>query len=53
LDLQRKGMTTKQIAASLGVSPHAVDSHFHRLNVKLGVVSRREAARLAAEYGLI
>ena len=35
LDLERRGMTTKQIAASLGVSPHAVDSYFQRLNRKL------------------
>lgn len=53
LDLQRRGMSTKAIAASLGVSTHAVDSYFQRLNRKLGVLNRKEAARLAAEYGLI
>ena len=53
LDLQRSGMSTKAIAASLAVSPHAVNSYFQRLNAKLGVLNRKEAARLAAEYGLI
>jgi DNA-binding CsgD family transcriptional regulator len=53
LDLQRRGMSTRAIAASFGVSTHAVDSYFQRLNAKLGVLNRKEAARLAAEYGLI
>ena len=53
LDLQRRGMSTKQIAATLGVSPHSVNSYFQRVNAKLGVLNRKEAAHLAAEYGLI
>jgi len=47
------GHTTKTIARLLGLSTSSVDSRFQRLNVKLGVTSRKLAAQLAAEYGLI
>lgn len=50
---ERKGMSTKAIARALNWSTSAVDSRFHRMNARLGVTSRRAAARLAAEYGLI
>lgn len=47
------GHTTKTIARHLGASISSVDSRFQRLNIKLGTASRKAAARLAAEYGLI
>jgi DNA-binding CsgD family transcriptional regulator len=53
LDCERKGLRTKQIAKFLGMSTSSIDSHFQRVNVKLGVPNRKSAARLAAEYGLI
>ena len=53
LDCQRRGMGTKQIADALGTSAHSVNSRFQRVNAKLGVLSRKAAASLAAEYGLI
>ena len=53
LDYHSKGLGTKQIADALGTSPTCVNSRFQRVNIKLGVLNRRAAARLAAEYGLI
>jgi len=47
------GHTTKTIARHLGVSTSSVNSRFQRLNLKLGTASRKAAAHLAAEYGLI
>jgi DNA-binding CsgD family transcriptional regulator len=35
------------------MSNSSIESHFQRVNVKLGVANRKAAARLAAEYGLI
>ena len=45
--------SSRGLAATLGVSPHSVNSYFQRVNAKLGVLNRKEAAHLAAEYGLI
>jgi DNA-binding CsgD family transcriptional regulator len=53
LRAQRRGLGSKEIASCLGISPASVDSRWQRLNVKLGVPHRTEAARLAAEYGLV
>lgn len=50
---ERRGLGTKAIAAALNTTTGAVDSRFQRLNQKLGVPSRRAAATLAAEYGLV
>lgn len=50
---ERAGHSSKQIAASLGVSTGSVNSRFQRLNAKLGVVNRREGAQLAVDAGLI
>lgn len=47
------GHSTKQIAAALGTTLAAIDTRFQRINAKLGVPSRKAAATLAAEYGLI
>ena len=53
LRLERQGHGTKEIARTLCVSTRAVDSRFYRINAKLGMPSRKAAARVAAEYGLI
>ena len=50
---ERMGLGTKAIAKALNWSTSSVDSRFHRMIVRLGVASRKAAARLAAEYGLI
>jgi DNA-binding NarL/FixJ family response regulator len=47
------GQTSKRIGAELNLSRIAVNSPFQRLRVKLGVRSRKSAARLAADCGLI
>lgn len=53
LDFERQGLGTKQIARLLGVSSTAVDSRFQRINAKLNVSSRRNAALRAAIHGLL
>ena len=50
---QREGRKSKEVARAINSSPMAVDSHWQRLNAKLGVTSRLAAVRRAAEYGLI
>lgn len=47
------GLSSKEIARQLNTSPQSVNSRFQRMLTKLGMPSRRAAARLAAEYGLI
>jgi DNA-binding NarL/FixJ family response regulator len=47
------GQTSKRIGADLHLSPAAVNSRFQRLRAKLGVSSRKSAARRAADCGLI
>lgn len=56
LDLLRwhlQGLTSKQIAAKLGVPHTTVNSHFGRVMARLGVDRRRRAALLADECGLL
>lgn len=53
LRLEQRGWRTKTIASAQGATVAAIDSRFQRLNAKLGMPSRKLAARLAAEYGLI
>jgi hypothetical protein len=53
LDLQHRGMTTKEMAAFTKKSPKSINSRFQRINAKLNVPTRKAAARRAAEYGLI
>jgi DNA-binding CsgD family transcriptional regulator len=53
LDLQRQGMSTKKMADLTKMSPKSINSRFQRINAKLGVATRKAAARRAAEYGLI
>lgn len=50
---ERRGVQTKRIARNLGVSPPSVHSRFQRINAKFQVRNKTDAARLAAEYGLI
>lgn len=47
------GHSSKRIATSLQVSASSINSRFQRMNAKLGVPNRRQAARLAAECGLL
>jgi DNA-binding CsgD family transcriptional regulator len=53
LDLQRQGLSTKQMADITGKSTKSINSRFQRINAKLSVPTRKAAARRAAEYGLI
>jgi len=50
---EHQGHSSKRIAAELHVSKSSINSRFQRMNVKLGVPNRRQAARLAAECGLL
>jgi DNA-binding CsgD family transcriptional regulator len=53
LQMDRAGLTTKEIARELRTTPHAIDNRFYRLGVKLGVRDRHSALRIAVEFGLI
>lgn len=53
LQFERAGLGTKEIARQLGTTCGSVDSRFQRLIKKLGLPSRKAAARLASEYDLI
>lgn len=53
LRLQRDGYQSKEMAEVLSTSPAAIDARFTRLNRKLGVANRRQAAEMAAQYGLV
>jgi DNA-binding NarL/FixJ family response regulator len=45
--------TNKQIADQLSLSLHTVKSHVYNILTKLHAANRREAVRLAAQYGLV
>lgn len=53
LQRYRAGLTSKQIAREMQVSYESINSRFQRMTEKLGVRSRRAAARVAIECGLI
>ena len=53
LRLQQQGLSSKGIAAALGVGAPAIDCRIQRLNIRLGAQNRRAATRLAEIYGLI
>lgn len=53
LRLEWQGLGTKAICSRTGMTPAAVDSRFQRLNARLACASRKDAARKAAEHGLL
>ncbi len=53
LDMVSAGLTMRQIATRLGISPRTVESHVAKLYRKLGVRSRVQAVARAAALGLI
>ncbi len=53
LQLVARGLQNHEIATSLVVSTRTVDHHVSAVLRKLGVDSRRAAARAATELGLI
>lgn len=53
LRMQRDGFQSKDMAKILNTSPAAVDKRFTRLNQRLGVANRRQAADLVAQYGIL
>ena len=53
LEHESLGRGTKEVARAMQLSEAAVNSRWQRLLVKLDASSRKEAARIAAEHGLI
>jgi DNA-binding NarL/FixJ family response regulator len=51
--LLAQGLTTRQIAERLVVSPGTVKTHTERVLAKLGVANRTQAAARAMELGLL
>jgi two-component system, NarL family, nitrate/nitrite response regulator NarL len=50
VDLIDRGLSNKEIAASLFIQVSTVKNHVHRILEKLGVEGRREAATLVRDY---
>ena len=50
-----QGLTNRQVANRLYMSPHTVDSHLRHIYWKLGINSRTQLTRLLLEraYGLL
>jgi DNA-binding CsgD family transcriptional regulator/tetratricopeptide (TPR) repeat protein len=48
--LVAEGLTNREVAERLFVSPHTVNSHLRHVFSKLGITSRVELARLARDY---
>jgi DNA-binding NarL/FixJ family response regulator len=53
LSMLASGMTTRQIAVALTLSPHTVRSHIQNIRAKLKVHSRLEAVLFAFRHGLV
>ena len=51
--LVANGLTNKEIAAELVISQNTARSHVSRILDKLGLTRRSEAARFAAQHGLL
>jgi DNA-binding NarL/FixJ family response regulator len=50
-DLVAEGLTNREAATRLLLSPHTVDAHLRHIFRKLGIRSRVELARLVTEHG--
>jgi len=48
--LVAEGLTNREVAERLFVSPHTVSSHLRHVFLKLGITSRVELARVARDY---
>jgi DNA-binding CsgD family transcriptional regulator len=53
LRLLAVGLTTKQVAERLVISPKTADHHVQHIYVKIGVSTRGAAALFAIEHGLL
>lgn len=53
LGLVARGLQTKQVARTLGISPKTADRHIQNSYRKIGVSTRAAAALFAAEHGLV
>ncbi len=53
LKLIATGLTTKQMAAELNLSPLTVNAHLRSIYAKLGITSRSAATRIAIENNLV
>jgi len=51
--LLARGLQTKQIAATLGISPKTADHHIQNAYAKVGVSTRAAATMFAMEHGLV
>ena len=49
-DLVAQGLTNRQVAARLFLSPHTVDFHLRQIYRKLDIDSRVKLTRLVAEH---
>jgi DNA-binding CsgD family transcriptional regulator len=48
-----RGATNREVAERLYLSPFTVNSHLKHVFIKLGIRSRVELTRLAAERGIL
>ena len=53
LGLLAQGLTNKEIARRMGISPKTVGNHVEHLYAKLGVTNRAGAAMQAMHHGLV
>ena len=53
LELVSQGLTVKQVASRIGLSPRTVETHIAKLYRKLGVRNRVQAVSKAAALGLV
>ena len=53
LELVSRGLTVKQVASRIGLSPRTVETHIAKLYRKLGVRNRVQAVSRAAALGLV
>jgi DNA-binding NarL/FixJ family response regulator len=53
LELVSRGLTVKQVASRIGLSPRTVETHVAKLYRKLGVRNRVQAVSRAAALGIV